>query len=1019
MLVGGSPSNSANTKSNDKLKLNETGAAGCEAINSLFLVISRLPALLKEFSAGIELLPSLAHTVTILLDCAVLGEDNIELQLNSLEALLTLTSVIMKDGDILAPMTPAIVSKMTKILAQRDSKRHYTVLVKAVDLFGSTLGKTFNDASLSLFQKTDEIPLDVKAFRTRSWLTASKAQVKLSLNTVAPLRSHSKHEVLAALLRFSLDLLTSSSYALDNCVSMFIDSVVAIASFENSVTPKLTETAYFQLGLILAQNESVRDVLKERVYDWIESLPRLLTASDESQGVLVLSCIITSMKVMSSFLSAQCTDIEYFQNLLLRTLQEALVLKPSVRLLPGVLPQSSELTKMAMSTALTPVSKDVNLFTDLGFDLMNKSLEIKLREALSFTGALATTSTGFESLMLQLQDPRSLSTKTLVTWMAVNTFEGIVKSGSDEFNNWLLVDDTDVSQLSRPQKDDLALEMYSFCSDVFTEANSSSLSRGSLKKESERYSDAILCFSLQGMESVARYMGQDFKSELMDVLYPLVDFLGSPNVAVRQSAQKTIITVAQSCQYSSLRELLVDNSDYVIDTLSSKLNTLDFSPQGPLNLKTLIKLTGIKIIPYLDDVIESLFVILDNYHGYSMITNGVFQALESVVDETSKGYNQLLLENTSKDPLVIEARFVHTTKFEDLVKSLTVKPQIPDFYDAKGVNQDDDFVAHDGKPFKADASAKDAEMADSDDEDDQDLTDFNEGDIDLTTSMDNDAEQDLKEWSSPVPKSSYDLIQKITGYTDRYLTHESANLRKLLLDLTSKSLPVLASNQEQFLPLVNSIWPVLVTMLSLDDNVNNSNHSNNQQNINNNNNNNELFIVEAVLQVIGELCRYARDFMTTRITEVWHQKIKLFIIALPIPQPTPNRTVNRKLNIVSHGSSGQRDHFFPKYSSERRILDSVISCLAQVAKYTRLDTSVFFEMLEFTGPFLDMHNYSDLKDSLSEINSDAVWFELVKPKAKSPSSSSGSRNISQSQSQSFSIPSLDEKKYPMFLPFVI
>lgn len=945
MLVGGPPS--AKQGNNEKLRLNETGAAGCEAINSLFLAISNVSALANEFRQGIEMLPSLGHTITVLLDCAVLGEDNLEIQLHSLDALLTLVSKLLTDGDVLASLMPGIVSAMTKVLGQRNGKRHYKVLVKAIELFGVTLSKVFNDDDLSLHSKKNEIAADVKSFRTQSWLTASKGQVKVSLNTLVTMRSHPRSEVLNSLVLFSLDLLTTSLYALENCVAILVDNVVVVASLETTVSPQLTETAFFQFGVLLTQSDFVQETLKERIYDWIQSLPRLLTAHDESQGLLILGCTTTSIKMLSSFLSDQRADIDYFQDLLLKTLQEALIPKTSTKLMPAVLAQTSELTALATSTEVVTTSKETSLFSDLGFELVNRALEVKLKETLKYTGSIVKTPAGLENLLSQIQEATDPASKVMLAWMAVNTYAGIVGNGAAEGSEWLMIDDSDTGNLTRNQKDDLTLDMYSFTSDVFTQSSSSL----AVVKGNERYDDAVLCFALQGMESIARYMGQDFKSELMDVLYPLVDFLGSPNSAVRQSAQQTITAITQSCEYTSVRELLVENSDYIIDTLSIKLNTLDFSPQGPVILSTLIKLSGIRIIPYLDDVIGSLFVILDNYHGYSMITNGVFQALESVVEETNKGYTQLLLEGgKGSDPITIESRFEHMTSFEALQKQLAAKPEVPDFYDKKGVNQDDEFVAHDGKPFKA-PHAEDVETDEGDKDKDDDLMDFDEASTDPTKTMDNAQETDLKAWSSPVPRATYQLVHQIIDHADRFLTHDSPALRKRLLDLIATSVPVLASAQTEFLPLVNLVWPQLVAQL--DDNGG------------------EVYVLESALRVIGVVCEHARDFMTTRVTAVW-PKLRSLMPGRPLEYRKARR---------------------PKFGVEQRVLDSVLACLASVVRSTRLETNTFFEILEAVAPFLPDDHASknddtvlacavDLKASLSRVNADAVWFELVRINSK-------------------------------------
>lgn len=961
-LVGGAPS--PKDKINDKLKLNETGAAGCHAINSLFLAVAGLPNVHKVFSNGIEELPSLGHTVTVLLDCAVLGDKNIELQINSLDAMITLASKVFRSGDVLAALTPGIVSAITKILSQKNGgKRNYKVLVKALDLFAITLTKVFNDQDLNLHKKDDTIPLDIKAFRTNSWLSASQSQVKISLNTLSYIRSHTRTEVLTALLRFSLDLLTSSLYALSNCVPILVDNVVFIGSLKSIVDPSLVSDTLFQFGVLLENNTFIRESLKERMYEWISSLPRLLSSHDESQALLIINVTVTSIKLLSSFASSSSTEIEYFESLFSTTLQEALSVKITSKVLSTLLPQQNELANIATSTELVLSNNSGGSFNGLGLRLANNSIEIELAQTLSYFGSIATSTASFENLMMQVHEAQSPSSKVLLGWMSVNFFKGLVFNRGSEVDQWLLTDDdTSSGTLTKPQKDDAAIAMYTFCNDVLTTATSSL----TVVKGNERFDNALLCIALEGIEQVAAYMGTDFQTELMDVLYGLVDFLGSPNSAVRTAAQRAIISVARSCEYPDVRTLLVENSDYIIDTLSIKLNTLDFSVQGPVNLATLVKLSGVGIIPYLDDVIGSLFSILDNYHGYSSITSGVFQALESVVEETSKAYNQKLLEGTSQeDPITIESRFRYTSDFSSLLESLDVKPEVPDFGQKDGAN--DDFLKHDGKPFKSEHKSELTEV-DSDDED-EDFLNFKEKEVDPTTSLDNPEEQELKKWKSPVPKASYEQIQKIVGYTDRFLTHESASLRNQLLQLTATALPILASNQELFLPSVNDIWPFVVSQL--DDT--------------------EVFIMEAALKLIGLLCQYARDFMTTRVTAVWN-KIKTLL-------PSISRIRRRTTGVTTSAvSKNYKRVEYPKFSSEQRILDAVLDCLTLITKYTRLETTVFFDILDCVSLYLD--DYKELADALNSINSDAVWFEMKK-------------------NNGYSDIALDIKRYPQFIPFVI
>ena len=83
--------------------------------------------------------------------------------------------------------------------------------------------------------------------------------------------------------------------------------------------------------------------------------------------------------------------------------------------------------------------------------------------------------------------------------------------------------------------------------------------------------------------------------------------------------------------------------------------------------------------------------------------------------------------------------------------------------------------------------------------------------------------------------------------SQHYLTSPSPGLRKALLDLLSIVCPALSPDEEAFLPLVNSIWPVLIERLY----------------------DPEIFVVVSACKALSTLCQSAGDFLSTRIKTEW------------------------------------------------------------------------------------------------------------------------------------------------------
>lgn len=764
----------------------ETSAAGCAALVKVFELLPQ-----QSFAS-----PNTGQTLTVLLDAAVLGIGNLEVQNNALDALI----VYIERYDQLNDVVPGFVSAITKILQGfKKEKRHYTVIVRALNLLRMLLGKVLYDSNPNI---------------SSEWISATSSQVKMSLNWIPNIRKHSRPEVRSALKTFSLGMLRNCEKNLSNCVPIFLDTSLYLQEQTNQT----------ELNVLVASSQPLSEALRERVFEWIESIPRLSKAQDETQAITILRLIKESVSILTK-------DAEFFGNLLLKTLSETSVLQTSSKVVPEVLTTSKELITIA-SGDLSNYEVSKEIFYQAGLDFVHPSVEAEIAETLKHIASLNGEGafSGLDEIFMELQDTVSPSQKALMSWLAVNVMDGALTAKS-EVDDWLVSDQDEKSQA----KEDLALEMYSYCTNMLRNTTTSSVST-----ELQRYDDVTTAIALRGVSVLARYIGPEFRNELMDILYYVVEMLGSRSQVVREQARMTIMVISKACNYLTVRDLVVENADYITDTLSMKLATLNFSEQGPVNLGTLVKLSGTKIIPYLDDVVASLFNILDNYHGYASITSGIFEALDSIVEQVEVGYSQKLLEYKDPNQMArIESQFQYVKGFNDLLEILERKPDVPNFDGKPG----SDFIPHDGKPFKSTTEV------DSDDEDEEDYTQFKEKDVDPTTSLTTPEEDALSKWTSPVPKSVHSLVSNIFSYSVKFLTNPSATLRTKLLTQLKLSLPVLASNQETLLPLIADAWPSIIHILDDRDE--------------------SVQVQRAARQLVAQLSIYSGDFLTTRIVDSW------------------------------------------------------------------------------------------------------------------------------------------------------
>ena len=251
--------------------------------------------------------------------------------------------------------------------------------------------------------------------------------------------------------------------------------------------------------------------------------------------------------------------------------------------------------------------------------------------------------------------------------------------------------------------------------------------------------------SQQSVISEARRLGRDYRPDLMHSLYPLL--------ALPQPSLYTLAEIAKACEYVDVQEMVIDNADYIINSLSLAFVTLNIAPRTPKILGVLVQLAP-NMVELIEDVVDSYFDVLDSYHGYSGIVEGIFSGLSGVVKAVAK-----------QEP---KSAFI------------------------EGVS-----------------NLEGAEI--------------------------------VKEKEQPDAKS-YTSVLHIVQKAQLFLSHGDPQIRMLVLALMLDAIPVVAINENKFLPLVHLYWPQLTRRLD-DPNA---------------------YVAAAVLQVMAKTITFAGSFMRLR-----------------------------------------------------------------------------------------------------------------------------------------------------------
>lgn len=930
-----------------------------------------------------KIIPSFGHAVSVILD-AVTDGSTPEIQLEALQAILAVY-VTIKQDDVLATFFPGTVSALSRLLSPPISnKAQRRVLVSAVHILRVVLTSVLGDLKVrNLLRETEKGDPDAGdaskedadgegKVLTPAWLKATAAQVKLALSTVLKLRNHDSVNVRTAMERFCITLLDECHSSLSNCTSMLVESAMVLKE-DHDEQPGLgadalgAENAMFygtSLQDLATIYPELTDSINATVYNWITTMPRVMQSSDERVKQQALRNIIKGNDILSA-LRIESSNLEESLSSALRDSIITLVL-------------NSKNTKV-----LNEVGLDQNLWQSSDLVQTNQELQT-YRPILLPQESQRDTRRDVANLI------QNIGSSTQQTKIAAEMLPYIRDStGVDQISSFWLSFELLKSSFAKTSDIDDLLDLTNAAPDpsypedqesVFNELYSFSISV--LDAHSDVADNGVdwrlEAIALEVTAFAASRLGQAFRPELIDVLYPVATFLGSPRPELRGHAITTLNSIALSCGYGSVSELVIDNVDYMVNSVSLRLNQFDISPASTKVLTMMIRLTGPKLLPFLDDVVAGIFAALDNYHGYSAFVGSLFGVLSEVVEQGVKA-DGLLIEGGEPRTVNHRKRPLESSGIEDTIAIIDKRAK------RKREEEEDEYVEEviRGYPHEAWKSAKEELDA---------IESRNKGEEEPEEEPNND---DVATPKTP----TYTLLTKITSLTQHYLTSPTPTLRKQLLDLLFKVSTALAADENAFLPLVNEVWPVIISRLH----------------------DPEPYVVISACGTLAALCEGAGDFLGSRVkTEWWDGLGKWFFRvredarknssraagslaaarsssmgSLPAGRIHHDTAAGSGILIPARGGSGSGTDEFQleassssssasrpvtttglgRFASAAQTWDAVVSLLVAIVSFVRIEDDIFEQIVDLLADDVLPRN-AEARRALEVVNADAVWLAM-------------------------------------------
>lgn len=905
MMAGKSPLGLASSSSTDELQW------------AALLCLERLFGVLDATSEAADRLaseayrPQLGMTISTLLD-ATLDGGSVEVQTAGVKSLQALLKNVA-NRDIQAAFLPGIVSKLTQVLTpQTKQRRHHSILVSSLQILHFLFANTLSTKSAEMRQGSSpqkETEQKASTVINSAWLESAATQLKPAVAKIVRLKEHDRLDVQEALAQFCIVLMKQCGSTLANCVPLALETVLYLSSEETGDSLKFRVEALFSAEPALAKQ------MINTLYDWLQSLTTRMQSTDEQSKVQRMRQISTAYGMMA----ASGTDTTSIDRLLAAALRDSVVINLS---LPSPQRQSAEQTSSTTTLALVDLDrtqKNVGFSSPLVKYTGQRPL-LDCIEGFAQKITQSSTSDAFSAELARALHQSQGDTQVSSFWLLLNATEAAI-GHSSEVDAFLTFDSGASSHMEYLE------DLYSFSLDILT--------RSSDEVPDER----LQALALRTLAIRARIAGEEFQHELIDALYPVLHTLATPNEQLQQDSVTTLNIMTASCGYVSVQDLIVENVDYLTNAVALKLNSFDVSPQAPQVLLMMVRLAGPKLLPYLEDTIDSIFAALEDYHGYPLLVELLFRVLSAVAEEGVKAPQLAIGASSAEARRSIEIEASRSADVSVVAEILRERC----FEDQQMRSLRSQADSHPKRPWK-EANRDQKEQDENESDEEQDYV------------------PDEVEAPPPAPKQ-YSLLLKISELTQHYLPSASASLRASLLALIRTTAPALAKHENSFLPLINTLWPEVISRL--DDS--------------------EPHVVSSALDIIALLCENARDFMRSRVLQLWpglvemHEKIAKDIVQVARPrdrsieQSTSARpgtvmpsamSLNRALVRMQQSPADYSD------TSLRTKWRSLVHAITSIVEHVELTPGQFDEAVSMLEPVIEE---TEVRRALEKQNADAVW----------------------------------------------
>ncbi|XP_051886998.1 TELO2-interacting protein 1 homolog isoform X2 [Pristis pectinata] len=606
-----------------------------------------------------DMLPTQGFVISVLLTIAE-HEKSRQLQIHALKCLLTLilqcdcsdmhcsfdNSDLIHVGDLFASFLPGITLGMTRIISG-DVKQGYLVTTYAIRVWYKVVCIVMANEQLSNIQLDKKMNCvkeskhaELVICRKPEWVKSTASKLDVLLQKICSCAAGNPHwKVRLELVELIHHLLSQCNKSLKESISQLLEVLVRLVGDERpEVQTKCTEILrHVSEQCVVWDNKNFTDVLSENLHALATALPRLMRTHDDQSKLTSLNLLLGYLKLLGSKVNAVLNSTVHLERLSKALIQVLELDVTDVRIV-----EERQLTSEAVNRQqLTPCSSSLDYLRTWDkpaaqrkyFKYFNEERVFTLLQqvcrVLGYYGSLYLLVDHFmelyqESVMYRKQAALLINELLLggagldvcvlherETPVSTDDFKATITSIVEEYtsmDNWHLV-------TSLESEYEVGLNKNQPKFQVFTEGFQNSSQYSSLTVHTMNSNIWQICIQLEGIGYFARVLKKEFRPLLMMTLYPVLEKVGAETLLVSQMARSTLIDICQACGYESLQELINQNSDYLVNTISLNLRRLAQHPHTARVINVMFSYSDASFLPLVDDVVQDVLLSIDHYHN--------------------------------------------------------------------------------------------------------------------------------------------------------------------------------------------------------------------------------------------------------------------------------------------------------------------------------------------------------------------------------------------------------------------